>query len=46
VSDSVNTVKVAVAMRDSLRATQTTPRHCLDLIAAFKQDAVKTRYDD
>ncbi|MCP5373240.1 MAG: squalene synthase HpnC [Hyphomicrobiales bacterium] len=34
------------AMGDSLRATGTTPRHCLDLIAAFKQDAVKNRYAD
>lgn len=33
-------------MRDSLRATGVTPRHCLDLIAAFKQDAVKRRYAD
>ena len=31
-------------MRESLRVTQITPQHCLDLISAFKQDAVKTRY--
>ena len=33
-------------MRESLRATGVAPRHCLDLIAAFKQDAVKMRYAD
>jgi len=34
------------AMRESLRATNVTAQHCVDLIAAFKQDAVKSRYDD
>lgn len=34
----------AHAMRESLVATGTTARHCLDLISAFKQDAVKNRY--
>jgi len=33
-------------MRDSLAETGITRQHCLDLIAAFKQDAVKLRYDD
>ncbi|MBB4265123.1 squalene synthase HpnC [Roseospira visakhapatnamensis] len=33
-------------MRESLRATLVTPRHCVDLIAAFKQDAVQGRYAD
>lgn len=31
-------------MRASLAATGVTPRHCQDLISAFKQDAVKLRY--
>ncbi|HKJ73593.1 MAG TPA: squalene synthase HpnC [Alphaproteobacteria bacterium] len=31
-------------MRESLLATDITMKHCLDLISAFKQDAVKTRY--
>jgi len=35
----------AHAMRRSLVATGTTSRHCTDLIAAFKQDAVKLRYE-
>ena len=35
----------AHAMRRSLAATGITPRHCLDLISAFKQDAVKGRYE-
>ena len=34
----------AVRMRASLRETGITEKHCLDLISAFKQDAVKTRY--
>jgi squalene synthase HpnC len=33
-------------LRDSLRATGVTDRHGRDLIAAFRQDAVKLRYDD
>lgn len=33
-------------MRESLAATGTTIQHGLDLIAAFKQDAVKLRYRD
>ena len=33
-------------IRDSLNETGTTPQHCLDLVDAFKQDAVKGRYDD
>lgn len=32
--------------RASLLETGVTTRHCLDLVAAFKQDAVKLRYDD
>jgi len=36
----------AHAMRWSLETTGTTSRHCTDLIAAFKQDAVKLRYKD
>jgi squalene synthase HpnC len=31
-------------MRDSLNETGTTPQHCLDLVDAFKQDAVKGHY--
>jgi squalene synthase HpnC len=34
------------AMHRSLAACGVTQQHCLDLISAFKQDAVKTRYDD
>ena len=36
----------AVAMRQSLLETAITPQHCCDLVSAFKQDAVKTRYTD
>lgn len=39
-------VETAHRMRASLGETGITTRHCLDLIAAFKQDAVKLRYDD
>lgn len=35
----------AHAMRASLLATGVTERHCLDLISAFRQDAVKNRYE-
>jgi squalene synthase HpnC len=37
-------LETATRMRTSLAETGTTPQHCLDLITAFKQDAVKTRY--
>ena len=36
----------AVLMRRSLAETGVEPRHCLDLLAAFKMDAVKLRYRD
>jgi squalene synthase HpnC len=36
----------AAALRASLRATGVTPRHALDLLAAFTQDATKLRYRD
>jgi squalene synthase HpnC len=36
----------AHAMRRSLNAAGITSRHCLDLISAFKQDAVQHRYAD
>ena len=36
----------AERLRDSLAETGITPRHCVDLIAAFKRDATKLRYDD
>jgi squalene synthase HpnC len=36
----------AHAMRRSLAETDVPPRHCQDLIAAFKQDATKLRYAD
>jgi squalene synthase HpnC len=34
----------AHAMRRSLASTDTTSRYCVDLLAAFKQDATKLRY--
>ena len=33
-------------MRVSLLETEVSLHHCLDLITAFKQDAIKNRYDD
>jgi farnesyl-diphosphate farnesyltransferase len=36
----------AFAMRESLAATGVTPRHCHDVLHAFRQDAVKRRYGD
>ena len=34
----------AHAIRDSMAATDVDAQHCVDLVAAFKQDAVKLRY--
>ena len=34
----------ATALRDSMTATGVDPKHALDLVSAFKQDAVKLRY--
>ncbi|MEQ8195782.1 MAG: squalene synthase HpnC, partial [Rhodospirillales bacterium] len=36
----------AADMRMSLAATGVPAQHCVDLLAAFKQDATKRRYDD
>jgi len=38
--------ETAHRMRESLAATGVKPDHCVDLIAAFKQDATKLRYRD
>lgn len=35
-----------IRMRESLLASDVPLQHCLDLIDAFKQDAIKNRYDD
>ncbi len=45
-TDTDPALETAHAMRESLAETGVTPRHCLDLIKAFKQDAVKLRYED
>ena len=45
-SDDDPDFATALRMRDSLNEASITPRHCQDLIDAFKQDAVKTRYAD
>ncbi|MCW5751128.1 MAG: squalene synthase HpnC [Alphaproteobacteria bacterium] len=39
-------VPVAQAMRESLAATGLAPDHCLELLHAFKMDAIKNRYRD
>ena len=36
----------ASGLRDSLEQTGVSPQHALDLLQAFRQDAVKTRYAD
>lgn len=36
--------QTAHLMRDSLKKCQIKPKYCVDLIAAFKQDAIKHRY--
>lgn len=40
------TLSTAARMRESLAGTGVSDRHCRDLLAAFKQDAVKNRYGD
>ncbi len=40
------TLITAHRMRASLAETGVTAKHCVDLITAFKRDAVKLRYDD
>ncbi|MEM7171166.1 MAG: squalene synthase HpnC [Pseudomonadota bacterium] len=45
-SDRSLELSTAHRLRDSLKATRVTARHGQDLIAAFKQDALKSRYDD
>ncbi len=37
--------ETGLVMRKSLEATGVSPVHCLDLIKAFKQDAVQSRYE-
>ena len=45
--DSEDTaLATAHRLRASLAETGVTAQHCVDLVAAFKQDAVKLRYDD
>ncbi|MDD9878106.1 MAG: squalene synthase HpnC [Magnetovibrio sp.] len=44
--DAGDAFATAHRMRESLAETGVPAQHCRDLIAAFKQDAVKTRYDD
>ncbi len=39
-------IETAAAMRASLDETAVSPRRCLDLLDAFRQDAVKARYAD
>jgi len=39
-------LETAHRMRASLAETGVSVRHCTDLVAAFKQDAVKLRYED
>lgn len=43
---ALNDVAPAVAMRASLHETGVTPQHCLDLLTAFKRDALQLRYHD
>ena len=44
--DANDGFEIGLRMRTSLQETDISSRHCLDLIDAFKQDAVKNRYDD
>jgi len=44
--DAAAALPKAQALRASLAVTGVTPQHALDLLAAFKRDATKLRYDD
>lgn len=46
VDAAANDVPSAVALRASLRETRITPQHSLDLLTAFKRDAIQLRYRD
>jgi squalene synthase HpnC len=46
VDTTASGVPSAIAMRESLKQTGITPQHCLDLLTAFKRDAVQLRYSD
>lgn len=45
-ADAADVPAKAAALRVSLSQTGVTPRHALDVLDAFKQDAVQTRYAD
>ncbi len=46
IGDSDEGSPSAVRLRESLDQTGVSPQHALDLLQAFRQDAVKTRYAD
>lgn len=46
IEDDDPTLAKARRMRESLAESGVTPRHCLDLLDAFRQDAAKSRYAD
>ncbi|MDH3230281.1 MAG: squalene synthase HpnC [Alphaproteobacteria bacterium] len=45
-ADDGAAIETAARMRASLEETAVPPRHCLDLLDAFRQDATKRRYGD
>lgn len=46
-TDSANNdAKASIPLRESLAQTGVTPQHALDLLTAFKRDAVQLRYQD
>ena len=44
--DKNNDVPEAAALRESLKQTGVSPQHSLDLLTAFKRDAIQLRYRD
>ena len=44
--DAMDGLEKAARMRESLARTGVSPRHCHDLLKAFKQDAIRARYAD
>lgn len=41
-----NSVESVIPLRDSLKETDVTPQHALDLLVAFKRDVTKLRYNN
>ena len=46
IDDKIHDIPSVIPLRNSLKETGTTPQHSLDLLTAFKRDAIQLRYRD